>query len=593
MKRLLLLIVFFLSFSVGSVQADQQISNTTLPSDNSKLNIVVPPDLKPGYHSMSVEASDPITGKISTDVIFFCKDLEGTIHWDNVCGEITQLASQATLEKAVDRAQFPTYDPISQPKKTFQTEVAAFAALTVLAAGGVAGALGGGSPAGGGFASAENRYGRREDPAESDMSSGKPTEEPSDETTQQQDLVSINSDHLRKIEGRVGRGDSRGTWNVPLTPIIDAVFIAGAHKSSLYSPTLSRIFYDGNYLRAMFGSFAAILHPVGLLLGFIALEGVGAQALPPQWVVFTTIVLLGVFDAFAGLLAASIFFAGTLLTGNLGSRDELLTVVGTIGIFFAPALIASVFRPLRREVSTFAEKWERITDYLLATVLTGWTVSKMVGSLESLAGIQLPITAYAFSIGAWSAVAVFIRLVGEDIATYIYPGRLAELHPELREPWRAQSMLSLIFNTALFIFLAEPFIGNSIQLWLGVLLFLLPRALSMTLTHRIPKSKTLYRFLPKGALKLVVMILIGSFFAKWMQTLIPNPHEYVKWGFVLLGIPSLTFQIAALFGDRSLSTSWRDMGLGRYVYRFGGVIVFLLVVQIALNKNLLELLIGQ
>lgn len=593
MRRLLLLIIFFLNFSFVSAQADQQITNATLPGDNSKLNIVVPPNLKPGYHSMSVEATDPVTGKTSTDIISFCKDLEGTIHWDNICGEITALASQATLEKITDRSQLPSYDPISQPKKTFQTEVAAFAALTVLAAGGVAGALGGGSLAGGGLISGESRYRRREDPSELDMSLGKLSDTPRGEATQEQDLASMDSNHLRKVERKAGRGDSLGTWKVPLTPIIDSVFIAGAHKSSLYSPTLSRIFYDGNYLRAMLGSFAAILHPLGLVLGFVALNGVGAQALPPQWVVFTTIVLLGVFDAFAGFLAAGIFFAGTLMTGNLGSRDEFLTVVGTIGIFFAPALIASAFRPLRREVSTFAEKWERITDYLLATVLTGWAVSKMVGSLESLAGIQLPITAYAFSIGAWSAIAVFIRLVGEDIATYVYPRRLAELHPELREPRRVQSLASLAFNTAVFVFLAEPFIGNSIQLWLGVLLFLLPKTLTLTLTHKLPKSKTLYNLLPKGALKLVVMILIGALFANWMQTLIPNPEEYVKWGFVLLGIPSLTFQIASFFGDQSISNSWKVAGMGRYVYRLGGVIIFFLIVQLALGKNLLEMLLGR
>lgn len=303
--------------------------------------------------------------------------------------------------------------------------------------------------------------------------------------------------------------------------------------------------------------------------------------------------LLGVFDAFAGFLAASIFFVGTLVTGNLGSRDELLTVIGTIGIFFAPALIASAFRPLRREVSSFAERWERITDYLLASVLTGWTVSKMVGSLESLAGIQLPITAYAFSIGAWSASAVFIRLVGEDIATYFYPRRLAELHPELREPRKVQSWTLLIFNTGVFIFLAEPFIGNSVQLWLGVMLFVFPKIMSLTLRNNLPKSKALYKFLPKGALKLIVMVLIGSLFARWMQTLIPNPREYVKWGFVLLGIPSLTFQMVSFFGDRSLSTSWKVAGMGRYVYRFGGVIIFFLIVQLALGKNLLELLIGK
>jgi len=160
----------------------------------------------------------------------------------------------------------------------------------------------------------------------------------------------------------------------------------------------------------------------------------------------------------------------------------------------------------------------------------------------------------------------------------------------LREPRRAQTWFSLIFNTGVFIFLAEPFIGNSIQLWLGVMLFVFPKIMSMTATHKLPRSKTVYKLLPKGALKLVVMVLIGSLFARWMQTLIPNPQEYVKWGFVLLGVPSLVFQIASFFGDRSLSTSWKVAGMGKYVYRFGGVIVFLLIVQLALGNNLLETL---
>ena len=596
MKRLLLLIIVFLNLSLLSAHADQQITSTTVSGDNSKLNVLVPSNLKPGYHSMNVEATDPATGKISTQEIFFCKDLEDTIHWDNICGVVTAQASQATLEKAKNRSQLPAYDPISRPKKSFDTGIAAFAALTVLTAGGIAGTLGGvggGFIGGDGLIDGETRHPATKESDGTNMSLGKlhPTDE--GETAQEQDLASIDLEHLKKIERGVGRGDSSRTWKVPLTPVIDSVFILGARKASNYSPMLSRIFYDGNYLRAMLGSFATILHPIGFILGLVALNDVGAEALPPQWIILTAIVLLGVLDAFAGFLAASVFFLGTLVTGHLGSRDEILTVIGTIGIFFAPSLIASAFRPLRREVSTFAEKWERITDYLLATVLTGWAVSKMVGSLESLAGIQLPITAFAFSIGAWSAIGVFMRLAGEDIATYLYPRRLAELHPELRERGKLQEVLSLGFKTLVFTVLAEPFIGNSIQLWLGVLLFLLPKVFSLTLSDRIPKSKALYRFLPKGALKLVVMVLIGSLFAKWMQSLITNSQDYVKWGFVLLGIPSLIFQFISFFGDRSRPITWKFLGLGRYVYRFGGVIIFFSIVQLSLGKNLLELLIGK
>jgi hypothetical protein len=340
----------------------------------------------------------------------------------------------------------------------------------------------------------------------------------------------------------------------------------------------------------MIGSLAALLHPVGLILGVIALNDVGAQALPPSWIIFSAIIILGVFDAFAGFLTASIFFIGVLVNGNISSRDELLTVVGTIAVFFAPALIASAFRPFRREIKSAVDKWERLTDYLLAAVLTGWTVSKMIGSLSSLASIQLPITFFAFSIGVVAAIAVAVRLAGEDCAIYMFPVRLAALHPELSHPSKVQASLAIAFKTAVFAFLAEPFIGNSIQLWLGILLFLFPKVVSITVAERLPKSKAIYKVLPKGALKIVVMVLIGTIFARWVQSFYQDPEQFVRWGFVILGLPGLVLQSIGFFADRSAPIKWKYEGLGRFLYRVGGVIIFFLIVEIAIGKNLVDLL---
>lgn len=581
MKRIFLLVVAFLTFSISMAHADQQVTSTTVKVDNQKIVITVPSDLIPGYHSINVYTSDPVTGAKTTRKIFFCKDLENTIHWDNVCGTVTAVASQTRLESAKTRSQLPAYDPVSQPKRTFDTQVAAFATLTAMAAGGVA-TLAGGGLVGGGLGGASDVMNMAK------VAAARRREDSSEESKQEKDLEAPDSSHLAKIEREIGRGDALPTWKLPFTEFLNALFIAGARKTSKFSPMLSRIFYDGNYLRAMFGSLAVVLHPVALVLGVLAAMSVNAQALPPHWVMLTTITGLGVFDAFAGLIAGSIYFLSALLTGHVGSQDELLTLVGTIAIFFAPALIASAFRPLRREVKTFAEKWERITDYALATILTGWTMTKMVGSLSSLAGVQLPITVYAFRVGAWCAILVLLRLIGEDIATYIFPRRLAELHPELQHPGKAQTVVALIFRTIVFIFLAEPFVGNSFQLWIGTALFLLPGVLQLTVSRRFPKSGTLNRFLPKGALKIVFIVIVGSLFAKWMQSMIPNSIDFLRWGFVLLGIPTLVLQLLGYFADRSGEGSWKFQGYGKYIYRIGGIFIFYLIIQIALGRNLIN-----
>lgn len=589
-RRLLLLVIALLNISLASAYADQQVLTTIINGNDQRIGIDIPADLESGYHSLAVEATDPITGEITVENVSFCKDLEGTIHWEGSCGVITPLVPQKILEATKERAQLPAFDPISQPKATLETQIAAFALLTVLAAGGTVGALSGfgGGHLNSALESRDRLYARREEVDENSKSE----ESQEKEEEERQELEAIESEHLKRYERKEGRGDLSGTWKKPLTQTLDAAFVLGARRVSRFSPALSRIFYDGNYLRAMIGSFATVLHPVGLILGMVALKNVGTQALPPSWILFSAIMALGIFDAFAGFLAANLFFFGVLLTGHISSRDELLTVVGTIAVFFAPALIASAFRPLRREIKSSADRWERLTDYFLAAVLTGWVVTKMVGSLAGLSGVQLPITVFAFKIGVIAAIIVALRLAGEDFATYLYPVRLATMHPNLEQPSKVQLSIAVVFRTAVFTFLAEPFIGNSIQLWLGTLLFILPKLLAMTISEKLPKSKVIYKSLPKGALRIVIMVFIGALFGRWVQTFYQDPAEFIKWGFVILGLPGFILQLISFFADRSSPINWKFAGLGRYFYRFGGVIVFFFILELALGKNLMDLVFG-
>ena len=589
-RRLIIILIALLNFSLASAFADQTVSTTTINANDQRIGVDIPADLAPGYHSVAVEATDPNTGEKTIENLAFCKDLEGAIHWASSCGVITPLATQKLLEKTKVRKDLPAFDPVSQPKKNLEVQIAAFATLSVLAVGGATGAIGGlgtlnvdSYPL-----SRERPFARREeldDALTLDSESEK-------EDHERQELESIESEHLKQLERKQGRGDQIGLWKMPLTQFLDSIFIAGAHRTSRISPLISRIFYDGNYLRAMLGSIAAVVHPLGIILGAIALKSVNAQALPPAWLLFCAIMALGVFDAFAGFLAAGTFALGVLVAGNIGSRDELLTVVGTIAVFFAPALVASAFRPLRREIKTTADKWERLSDYLLAAVLTGWSVSKMVGSLAGLSGVQLPITFFASNIGAAAAVAVIVRIAGEDLATYVFPVRLASLHPTLKHPNKMQLSISILLKTLVFAFLAEPFIGNSIQLWLGILLFILPKIIAVTSAHRFPKSGTIHRVMPKGAFKIVIMVFVGTIFGRWVQSFYQDPTEFLKWGFVILGFPGLILQILSFFADRSEPIDWKYRGKGRLLYQYGGVLIFFLIVEIALGKNLVDLLIG-
>jgi hypothetical protein len=297
------------------------------------------------------------------------------------------------------------------------------------------------------------------------------------------------------------------------------------------------------------------------------------------------IALLGTIDAAAGLLASATFVIGVAVSGNIFSREEVLTVAGLSIIFFAPALLASAIRPIRRLISGADDRWERITDYALVGLLSFWSLEKIVGALNGLSGLKLPISADARQIALIVAIAITLRVIMEDLATYAYPVRLAKVSPDYKDPSTFQQVISLEFKTFLFVSLAIPFVGFNIQLALGTFFFLLPSILGLTVGDRYPKLPVIGRILPKGALKIVAMVFIGSIFANWVEGLFENPEDFIPWSFALLAIPGLFLKFA---GDLSQKpkNDWRRTDFGRTVYRVGGIVIYILIVQMVRGADL-------
>jgi hypothetical protein len=557
MRKVLLLVLLFLNLSVlPSWSADSVIIDRISASEAEDLDIEIPNDVPPGFHAVEIEVYDE-SGTLSTQEIVFCKNLTGEVRWDNECPDVTELWAYEDLMKIKEREKLPAYSPAQEPEKSKDLTVAAFAALAALT---VAGA-------------AKEKEGRDSE----DQSEG--------EDKEQEDLASVDSGKLALIKRDPGRGDLSKTWRNPFTNESDHLFVAAAFKASGYSPLLARTVADGSYLRAILGSFAGFLYPIAVILGLTALINVGAQAMAPALGIILAIVVIGILDAFAGFIAAAIFFLGVFITGHMGTRHELLTVAGLMVIFFAPALLASAVRPLRRLVSNGEEGWERITDYALAILLTGWAVEKMVNALNGLASVQLAITYQATTIAIWSAVLVGLRIALEDISTYHYPVRLQAVTAQLQDPDQYQKIISLMIKTFVFIMLAAPFVGFSLQLYLGTALFVFPSIANMTFAKKLPKYPNIHWLIPKGAFKIVAMVFVGFVFANWVQGQFSNPQTFLKWSFVILTFPGIFFAILGWIA-KAPEKSWRANKNGQIAYRVLGVVVFLLVVQIVRGVDL-------
>lgn len=578
-RKLLLATLFILQISIfPSWGADTVLIDRLTTSEAEELNIEIPTEVPPGYHEVIVEISDD-AGVVDKKVLTFCKDINGNIDWASNCPDLEKIYSAEELSLLTEREEFPNYDPAQEPEKTKDLAIAAFAVLATLSAAG-ASAVG------------QNSNSNSES-SEKDKESSEDNQGESDsEDKEQDDLSSISAGDLDKVNREPGKGDLSNTWRRPGSTTSDALFAGLVTRISRHLPLFARTLADGTYLRAMFGSLAPLTIIPAAFLGVMAVIDTSGQALPPALWIVMGIIALANLDALAGFVAGFIFALGVAISGNLSSRDEILTVAGLYIIFYAPALLASAIRPLRRLTSDRDDTWERATDYALALLLTGWTMSKLIGGLNALAGIQLLITFHANQIAWWTAVFVLVRLILEDFATYNYPKRIDAVSGEFKSQDTIHKVISLELKIFIFIQLAMPFIGFNLKLFLGTLIMAAPTIIGLTVGKKFPKTSILYRLMPSGAFKIVAMVFIGTFAATFIQGLFANPRTFLEWAFVALAIPGLILSILGKM-VKEPESDWKKSPIGNTAYRILGVLVFLLLIQIVRGVDLYAAVFGK
>ena len=555
MRKLLLLTLIFLNLSVLPADSAEKkvVIDRLTQSEAEDLDIEIPDDVPPGFHSITIEVYDD-NGTVSEKEIEFCKDENGVVQWDNKCPNLNLDEEPAPVDpepvKAIKVGLQP-YDPLGDPETTKGLHLAAFAALAAL-------------------------------------TSIKRNEKQSDEDAEQESLQSVSSGALKLLKNEPGKGDLSNTWDNRFTDDTDYAFVSLAHRFNRFSPLLTRTIQDGNTVRAIVGSFAALLIPIGFILGIIASVNTGAQALPPVWVIVGAIMTVAIFDAFAGFVAGFVFFMLALVTGNITSRPELLTTIGVMVLFFAPALLASAFRPFRRLVRNQDDKWERITDYALGTLLTFWVITKMVAAMNGLARLELPITEFGTELALFAAGLLLIRVALEDIAVEHYPMRLRALHVEVRKPSQVQKVRSLVFKIFVFFIMAAPFVGSTLNLVLGTLIFAIPQITSLSLEDNLPKKKL---YLPKGVFKTVVMIFVMALVSNMIEGAFSSPEAFLKWSFVVMALPGFFLHYLDAITDAP-ETDWKTTEKGRKIYRIGGVVVFILMVLVVKGVDIASWLVG-
>lgn len=573
MRKLIALLFLLISIGVNPSSASQVVLEKITQEEFEALQIEIPNDLAPGYHEMIIEVFNDQEEVVEEKLLAFCKTYDGEISWDNSCQDLVELVDPSTLDVIELRSDLPEYIPASEPEKTVDSQVAAFAVLSVVAAGGAA--------AGSLVGSASRNSSRVKE------------EEEKEEERESGDVASADAGKLKFYQDSDKWGDQSRLWKLAFVPTVERKLITWNQGVSKIWPLGSRILLDGAYLRAMFSSLALLPALGGLVIGLMMLIQRDFQAMPAVFSLMAIALLFSTLDALAGLTIAGVVLLGVLLSGNATTLDEFMTVLGLAGILLTPGLVASAIRPLRRKVIDFESGWERATDYLLGILLGGWAVEKIVGALNGLAGVQLPITADSERLGLLTSIFILIRLLLEDLATYSFPARLAGQEAKPKDPFSIQPWVSLFFKTTLFFLVSYQFLGLTTQLILGTVLFLTPNILKLVSKKiKIKKTSILSFILPKGAPKIVIMVFVGAFFASWMQSIFSSPESFILWSFVVLAIPSFIFGVLGLFSDAP-ERDWKETKIGSVTYRVGGVVIASLIFAMYQGANLFELVFGR
>ena len=448
----------------------QVVGEATADADGFlSMSVALPSDLPTGDHTLLLQAVDSEGNQIQQATGF-------SIAADGTIASITNNASTAGLKipKISTNPKVPAYPvvvPLDTPAAVVATSIAGLTIATVVGVG-LGGSVGGssrGAPAGPSGGAIDTAVRGRAD-----------------------DLDDIYEANLPRRAGAA----------VALTG-------AGAAVAKI-SPLLSRTFNDAAPLRAFTGSFSLLLPLAALLLGIFAAISVGGRAEPAVLAFMIPLLVLGIFDALAGLIGAVAFAVVVALSGGIVDASSVRTLIGVGLIIVGPGLIASSFRDIRRRrTSGRAATWERLTDLVVVPLIGAWTTIAIIQALPSLGALDFPITQQARLLGLVAFISLILKVLLEEAAARKVPGRMRALSPtNLPDPSTAQQVVSAFVRTGAFLFIAAAFVGNVWQLWVAALLFLLPGLLAM-FAHRFKNSPALWQVIPDGVPLFALMLVFG------------------------------------------------------------------------------------
>lgn len=545
-----------------------------------ELTTQIPAGLEPGSHTIDVRATGA-DGEPVQSIGMFEIDNAQIVTAAADPGQTTTILEPGdpALERALD-AGVPIYDQIRFPTITAAVAVAGAATLALAGLAGLTGGLSPGAAGLAGGASAMGGLARSAGGAPtSGGSGGRDGGGSGDRSPGQTKLKSAKTRKLRAVEAdEPGPGDRRRTWEHAGTAELESWIARMTAWNGRYTLLVPRLLSDGAWSRATVGSLSLILWVLGLALGFTAALSVGFEPLPPVLPLVLAIVALSILDASAGALAWVVLAVGSVVTGQVTVWADVASLAGIFVLYVALPLIGHTNRPMRRAyVGTPMGRFDRLGDYVVMPLIVAFAGISMYKALNGLSGLEVVDLDGTTVLSVVIVVALWVRLVMEDVVVHAYPVRGPQAVPPVPPPpSHAWGTVSVVSRTALFILVAAPFFGLGWVTWVAALLLAIPMVMKVW-EDAIPNHPLIHKYTPRGLLRFSLLLILGLYLSAWLLGQDASP-DHVRQTFNLLLIPGIVVGILGAFGRRD--GEWPDL----WSKEFAGIVLFALTAGILLGQ---------
>jgi len=368
-------------------------------------------------------------------------------------------------------------------------------------------------------------------------------------------------------EGAGGHG-----WSIPGEALVEQFSVAAPARVAVVSPFLAGVVADASYLRALAGPFAMLMPVIGLALGIVAAVQTHGVPIPCSVGLFGLIMVLGMFDAWEGLMATLVVAVASLVTGSIFDLHMVASLVLIGALWCGIPIMVSKIRPFAREhPHDLHGWWIRLGDAIIGSALAAYLAYKLIQTAALTAGLNLPIGDYAAQLG-WAVFAAAVLRYGVCVATtYFLPDRLAAVTPgELPEQRSHHQWISVVIRAMFATLVFAAFLGTNWVIFVMAGLYVADLVLPSLFEDRSLPSR-IYRWVPRNLGKIFVLTVAGVLLSKYCDSMFGADFWKVASALVAILAIALVIDIFGALEGEAPPITWMTRIAGATLVIFTGL----------------------